>query len=246
MNSDQYDSIALSYQKSIVHEKYMKFCCDPSFLKAIGNPEGLKVLDYGCGEGYFSRLMRSAGASKVVGFDISEEMIKLAKAKERQENQNIEYLVSNAVDLPILGEFDLCISKFVLHYAKSKQELRMMALSAYKNLKKGGRFLVMVPSFNRYLPNDNRYDFMASPDKLPLSDGSNIHVTLYSNGSESCSFDTYFWLPQTYVDYLSSVGFNYVKELPIVISEEGIKLYSKPFWQELIDGKPFVLFEGIK
>lgn len=78
----QYDAIAKKYQQGITHEKYIVYLCDPSVLNTIDDPTGLNILDSGCGEGYFSRISKAMGAEKVVGFDISQGMIDLAKQTE--------------------------------------------------------------------------------------------------------------------------------------------------------------------
>jgi 2-polyprenyl-3-methyl-5-hydroxy-6-metoxy-1,4-benzoquinol methylase len=60
-------------------------------LEVLGDLTGLSVLDLACGEGYYSRLFRANGASRVVGVDLSEKMIELARASEAQSPLGIEY-----------------------------------------------------------------------------------------------------------------------------------------------------------
>jgi len=45
--------------------------------KAIRNKT---ILDFGCGEGHFSRFAIKSGAKGVFGIDISEEMLQLAES----------------------------------------------------------------------------------------------------------------------------------------------------------------------
>src|SRR5258708_2007439 len=51
---------------------------DRAVTKVIGSPEGLTVLDAGCGEGYLSRMLAKAGAT-VTGLDFSAPLIAAAK-----------------------------------------------------------------------------------------------------------------------------------------------------------------------
>ena len=71
-------------------------------------PEGSSVLDLGCGYGRVAVRLADK-AEKVVGIDISEDNIKLAKEISR-ERSNMEFFVMDAVDLKF-GEnlFDLAI-----------------------------------------------------------------------------------------------------------------------------------------
>ena len=50
--------------------------------RRLGDVNGKRALDVACGEGHYSRLLRQAGAEEVVGIDISERMIDLARASE--------------------------------------------------------------------------------------------------------------------------------------------------------------------
>ncbi|MFE2144000.1 class I SAM-dependent methyltransferase [Streptomyces sp. NPDC059456] len=49
-------------------------------LDALGGVSGLDTLDLACGYGYNTRLLARGGARRAVGVDISEEMIRLARA----------------------------------------------------------------------------------------------------------------------------------------------------------------------
>ena len=44
----------------------------------VGDPAGQTVVDLACGEGYYTRLLRQRGASRVIGVDRSPGMIRLA------------------------------------------------------------------------------------------------------------------------------------------------------------------------
>ena len=46
----------------------------PNLMRLLAPKEGMRVLDLGCGEGYFSRLIHKSGAN-VVGADIAKPLI---------------------------------------------------------------------------------------------------------------------------------------------------------------------------
>ena len=61
---------------------------EPSVLKRLGNIDGLRCLDLACGFGYWSLFLIRNGAAKVVGVDISEEMVKAARQGLPEEMQS--------------------------------------------------------------------------------------------------------------------------------------------------------------
>lgn len=65
----------------------------PAFIQMMGDVRGKHVLDVGCGEGYFSRVIADMGAS-VIGIDFSEPMIEAALEEERRNPlaSSISYL----------------------------------------------------------------------------------------------------------------------------------------------------------
>ena len=82
----------------------------PAQIAMCGEVKGLRVLDVGCGSGYFSRAMAERGAT-VVGVDIAENMIEHA----RTAGGDIEYQVLDAAKIsPALGQFDLVTSCLAL------------------------------------------------------------------------------------------------------------------------------------
>ena len=83
---------------------------------------GLKVLDLGCGFGWFCRWARAAGAAKVLGVDISERM--LARAQADTQDSAIAY---RRADLEVLelpaASFDLVYSSLAFHYIAGLERL---------------------------------------------------------------------------------------------------------------------------
>lgn len=76
---------------------------------------GLKVVDLGCGYGWFSRWAQEQGAEQVLGLDVSQKM--LARAKEMTSSSAITYGIADLekLDLPNAA-FDLAYSSLAFHY----------------------------------------------------------------------------------------------------------------------------------
>ena len=110
---------------------------DSWMLEALGDVLGKKVIDIGCGEGRFSRLLSEQSAT-VTGIDLTEPLIE--RARELGSDKET-YLQGDAENLEGVGDetFDLAVSYIVLvdllDYRRSIQE-------AYRILRPGGRFVV--------------------------------------------------------------------------------------------------------
>jgi len=76
-----YDPIAEQYKRS-KQQPWRKYIEAFTLMELIGNPTGKSVIDIACGEGYYTRLLWRRGAAKVVGIDLSEHMIQLARDQE--------------------------------------------------------------------------------------------------------------------------------------------------------------------
>lgn len=89
-------------------DSYQKTLILPNLLRLTEIKKGELILDLGCGQGFFSREFARLGA-KVIGIDISKELIDIAKnhrsnlaIKQLNNSQEIEYHVSSADNLSFL------------------------------------------------------------------------------------------------------------------------------------------------
>lgn len=108
----------------------------PTIKKMIPDLKGKTVLDLGCGTGEMCRYFVSLGAKRVVGIDISQNMLNLAK----QENcEKIEYRCIPMEEIISLNEkFDMVFSSLAFHYVEDFEKL-MQDISNL--LKKDGTLL---------------------------------------------------------------------------------------------------------
>jgi len=81
-------------------------------LKMLPLQKGVKhkILDVGCGTGNFSIKLAEMGFD-VVGIDISNEMLKIARKKAQQQNLEIDFIQMDIVNNTLINDsFDLVIS----------------------------------------------------------------------------------------------------------------------------------------
>jgi SAM-dependent methyltransferase len=242
----EYDGITEEYSQ--VHEGDMvqrRYIFDPSFMKALGDLSGLRVLDLACGSGYFTRKIRLAGAREVTGLDVSSGMARLAEEEEKRNPLGIKYIVMDASKPRRLGEFDLVSAAFLLHYSETREELLGMCKTAYMNLADGRRFLALGPDPRHPLARHSEYGFVIE-GKEPVREGDRLTTRLFSNGKEQCSFTHYHWERGTYENALRNAGFRGIRWIPLEVSEEGIERYGEGFWRGFLDEPPTTMIEAAR
>ena len=112
-----------------------KFLEKPAMYEKLPRLKGKTVLCIGCGLGEECGYIKSLGAKKVVGIDISRKFIEYA----RKHNPHVEFHVMDmeALDFP-KNSFDFVYSSLVMHYVKKWDEI---LCKVYGLLKKTGVFL---------------------------------------------------------------------------------------------------------
>jgi len=112
----------------------------PALQSLLPRMHGLKVVDLGCGYGWFSRWASEHGAHSVLGFDVSEKM--LEQARNTTSAANIQYARADLEHLDLAeGSFDLAYSSLALHYIK---DLAGLFAKVYAALKPGSRFVFSI------------------------------------------------------------------------------------------------------
>jgi SAM-dependent methyltransferase len=115
----------------------------PAQVEMCGDVRGLRLLDVGCGNGYFAREMARRGA-RVTGIDISSRMIEPARRIESDEPLGVDYLVGDAADLqaPPAGEpFDVATSCVAL---QDMPDVGRVFRAVRSVLRPGGRFVASI------------------------------------------------------------------------------------------------------
>src|SRR3954463_3232826 len=105
MDTD-YDRIAGQYKRAKL-QPWRAHIERHTLLGLAGDVAGRAVIDLACGEGHYTRELRRRGAARVVGVDLSAEMIRLAEAEEAREPLGVGYRAGDARDLRASDEFDL-------------------------------------------------------------------------------------------------------------------------------------------
>lgn len=101
--------------------------------------KGMKVLDVGCGTGNFSIKLAKMGC-EVVGIDVSEEMLKVAEAKAREEGLNIKFYKMDAHQMEFEDNtFDGVLSVTAFEFLKEPEKA---IEEIFRVLKPNGQLLI--------------------------------------------------------------------------------------------------------
>lgn len=131
-------SLAHKVEKDGLHPKHRIMNYHKFFVDNV--TENDTVLDIGCGNGALTYDV-AMKAKKVVGIDLSESNISIAKRMYSREN--IEFICGDALtDLPN-EQFDVIILSNVLEHIDKRVEFLMSAK------KLASKFLIRVPMLNR-------------------------------------------------------------------------------------------------
>ncbi|MFE1413529.1 class I SAM-dependent methyltransferase [Streptomyces sp. NPDC085524] len=180
----------MRYQYDAIGERYAESKSTAAFsaadthtllgaLDELGGVRGLDTLDLACGHGHNTRLLARGGARRTVGVDISEEMIRLARAHETTGHgtdepdggrPEIEYHVADAAGLPDLGPFDLATAVYLFNHAPDRSSLHAMFRSVRANLRAGAKLLAIVPNAGAFPRVDWSPYGLRILDRLPEGD----------------------------------------------------------------------------
>ena len=87
----------------------------PAVRALLPDLHGKRVVDLGCGFGWFARWAREHGAAHVSGVDLSENMI--ARAKADTSDSQVTYAIADLEHLELpAASFDFAFSSLALHY----------------------------------------------------------------------------------------------------------------------------------
>ncbi|KAK2606602.1 hypothetical protein N8I77_005339 [Diaporthe amygdali] len=142
----QYDDIATSYDLVWTTPAVKPLLpLLKSALGSLGPLTGSSVLDLACGTGIGLRLVRSLGASKLVGVDISHQMIGIA---ESTIPKAVFHTADCSKPLDKLGlepkSYDVVLGFWLLNYCPSSVEMRGMWANIATFLKPGGKFVGII------------------------------------------------------------------------------------------------------
>ena len=266
-NESEYDAIAGAYKdsKQLSFRKYIE---EYTLFDMLGDISEKKALDLACGEGFYTRKLKLAGAGEVLGVDVSAEMIRLAEAEERARPTGCRYLNQDAAALFLDEPVDLVVAMYLLNYARDAGELLRFVRAAHGALKPGGRFVgfndnvLKAPggtvSYARYgfekeysgagATSSEGASAGAAPTKGTLagatpSEGDPIVYRFTNDDGTRFEFNNYYLSPETYRRAFEDAGFADFRWVDPQLhpSERDNK-----HWDEFMTAPPIIGFAAVR
>jgi len=223
-----YDEIAAWYD-SWVSESMDEDPYFPPVAALMGEVTGLRICDLACGQGRVARRLAEMEA-RVVGVDLSAELLKLARQHEEREPCGIEYVQDDARSLSALpdGAFDGVLCNLAL---MDICELAPTLRGVVRVLRSGGWFIfsILHPCYHT-----------ARCEEVTTPEGSAWSVAGYFNEGHWRSekrtgppgkVGAYHRMLSTYVNTLIDAGLQI--ERMIEVCATGSLAGSRPVWTEV-------------
>lgn len=121
---------------------FRMFYIMPNTFRLMGDVNEKEILDLGCGEGGYSRILARNGAI-VTAADCSDDAIQYAMKKAEEEGLHIRYLVRNSNDLYGLDDsvFDIVLCAMML---MDVEDMTGTLREIHRVLKPGGEVFISV------------------------------------------------------------------------------------------------------
>ena len=237
----EYDLIARDYGKT-KRLPFRRHVEQFTLFRTLGDVRGTRVLDLACGDGFYTRRLKEAGASSVTGVDLSSEMIRLAEESERRRPLGCSYVRADAADFSPAEPVDLVAAAYLLNYAKTQGELVRFCSMSRDSLRPGGRFVGM--NDNPFVPPDGsvsyrKYGFDRRCDRIPPREGDPIHFRFPTADGSSVSFKNYHHSSATYEAAFVEAGFRSFHWVAAALDPAQA---GDPFWEDFMRSPPIIGF----
>jgi len=114
----------------------------------LGEVEGKKILDVGCGSAEYLRTVAKMGADYLGGQDLSEKAITKGRLKFSEENIQGKLVLGDAVKLDFPDNFfDTVFSTDFFEHISTEVKEKVIS-EVYRVLKPGGKFVIKTPNLS--------------------------------------------------------------------------------------------------
>ena len=236
----EYDAIAREYGESKLlpfreHvERYTLF-------ELLGDVRGKTVLDLACGDGFYTRLLRQAGALEVTGVDISGGMIALARERERRDPLGCRYICADVAAFEPGEPVDLVVAVYLLNYARTPEQLLRFCQVCHEALRPGERLVGLnnnVRNISVRTASLRKYG-LERTWKHPLAEGDTIRYTMINADGERFGFDNFYLKPETHAAAFERAGFCDFRWIDVALHPSEV---GNPFWDEFMANPPIMAF----
>jgi SAM-dependent methyltransferase len=152
---------------------YLAFRDLPALLRR--HVRGTRALDFGCGTGRSTRLLRSLGF-RVIGVDVSDFMLAQARARDPQGDYRL--VAGDQLGGFDGGTFDLICAAFTFDNIPTDEKKASALGELGRLLAPGGRLLVVVSSPAIYCHEWASFSTRDYPANRSARDGDRVHIVM--------------------------------------------------------------------
>lgn len=240
----EYDAIAEQYKES-KRLPFREAIERRTLFDLLGDIRGKTALDMACGDGFYTRLLKQAGAAAVTGVDLSAEMIRLAEEEERARPLGCAYLQRDAAEFEPAEAVDLVVAMYLLNYARTEEQLRRFCRVCYDALRPGGCFAGVNDNV-RNPPRGSglwaKYGFERSCP-LPPKEGDAILYQIVNPDGSRFEFNNFYLSPETYRGAFEWAGFRDFQWVDLSLRPDE---RDNPFWDDFMTNPPITAFSASK
>lgn len=238
----EYDAIAGEYRES-KQLPFRTFIERFTLFEILGDIRGDRVLDMACGDGFYTRLLKQAGAADVTGVDISAEMIRLGEQAEIERPLGCTYLHQDVATFDATETVDLVVAMYLLNYARTAEQLVRFCRVCHDALRPGGRFV----GFNDNILNPpkgtvswEKYGLEKTCGPEP-EEGDAIRYRMTNSDGTSFEFNNFYLSAETYRNAFRNAGFRDFRWLGVSVHPAE---RNNPFWDGFLLDPPVIPFSA--
>lgn len=179
----QFTAVAKHYDALMANVPYRQWVAYVEAILERISYHPRTVLDLACGTGNVSELLAARGY-KVVGVDISPQMVEVARSKKSQ----VEYFVQDIAELDLSRQFDLALCLFdSLNYITDPEKAACALKRVGQHLVAGGVFIFDVNTVYALA-----HRFFDQANLAPESNPKYIWTSQFDNQTRVCRVDMLF------------------------------------------------------
>ena len=135
---ETYNHMAAIYTAHAENSAYNAYYERPAMLSLLGDVTDLRVLDVGCGDGTYIEICLQRNVKEIIGFDISENMLEIARKRFNDQVQLYHASLDEDLDFIPNEHFDRIICPLMMHYVLDWENAFSKLI---RKLKHGGQLL---------------------------------------------------------------------------------------------------------
>lgn len=239
-----YDKVSAEYASLTLTDPLKKYVQYPEALRllelAVKELANKKILDIGCGNGAFTRMLARRRAI-AFGYDPSKKLIAEAYKAEARDKLGIKYIVADRPAIDPKLKYDAVVSVMVLPVVDTPQ-LKKVFDYASESLANNGQFVSITLN-----PDFKRYDQIIQNRRFVKRADGKIGVDFFDDNGEItlCIVGTNYSKTQ-YEQAAKQAGFKSFKWEKLRVDPKGIEALGQKFWQNFEDDPHYIGFRCSK